>query len=362
MRSKIIYSTECLNHGKHFSILNNVFSGFGKRMKENQVLLFINSVNEFFKVNNDLVFCLESSMHLLKGNSLIAIKNVANQLKRGVLFSKALHSAGIFPDYVVKIIKSGEKNNNLKETIELLKSFLTWNIEQKQGLKSALFYPVFTFLVFIGITFMFSNYIVPSIASVVESINSTSANNYKIFNALIFVIKSFFVIISAFFAFVFALKNRNRVLFEKIVKKIPVLGQFLVYRSVYITSYYISSSMNNNISLLDSLSIAIDSVSGITKNILIKVRENVEKGESLHKSLKRFSDVPEIVVQMIETGEKSFNLSSSMDMLKNMFYSNYKNKMDKLIKVLPMILVSFTALLMISFVMLIFTPLYSLGF
>jgi len=369
MRSKIIYSTN-YEQSKNTLFFQNIFKTVNlfsfleiskRKMKESDVLFLVQSICEFLNVNSDLGFCIESSMHCVKKEFQGALKNVILRLNQGEVFSKALEANNIFPDYAIKIVRAGEKNKNFKETFEMLRDFMQWNIEQKKKIKMAIAYPAFTFFVFVGIIFMFSNYIVPSIFGLLSSLNNNTASNYNAFLAFMFVLKSLVLSVLAFIMFVGVLYFYNIDMLERVVLKTPVFGDFMKYKAVYVTSYYLENSMKNGVSIVESFDIAIDSSSGMIKKTLIRIKEDVIKGVNINDSIKRFEFIPETVSQIIKTGENSGNLANAIGLVKQMFYSKYQVLMDKLINTLPMIMIVATALMMIGFVLLVFMPLYSFG-
>lgn len=228
-------------------------------MKEKDFLFFIQSVCEFLKVNNDLGFCIKSSIHCVKKTFRCDVENIISKLNKGVVFSNALEDSAIFPEYAIKILRAGENSKNFKETFGMLKNFIEWNIEQKSKLKSALAYPIFTFLVFIGVTFLFSNYIAPSIFELLNSLNDESVKSFKFFYIFMACLKTLiiFSLICLFSLWITFYAKRD--LFEKILLSIPFFGNFFKYKAIYMTLYYISTSLKQDVSILNSFDIAIKS-------------------------------------------------------------------------------------------------------
>jgi len=341
------------------------FKGFSlkKKMKESDFLLFVQSISEFLKVNNDLAFCIESSVHCVKNDMKIYVRKMITRLNQGESFSSAMENINfeceIFPKYAIRIIKVGEKNKSFVETFEMLKDFICWNIEQKKKLKTALSYPIFTFFVFVTVLFLFANYVVPSILGLLTMMNPENASNYKIFFSVLLALKIFVFLIAGFGIFVFGSYFYDRNLFEKIVFSIPIFGEFLKCKVFYINSYYLYSSLNNGITILESLNIAIECSEGITKDVLVKVKDDAIKGVKVNESIGSFGFIPKIIQDLIKTGENSGNLANAFFLIKQIFFSKYQLMMDKFINVFPTIVVSFTACMMIGFVFLVFVPLYN---
>ncbi len=361
MKSKIIYSNEYIKKEKTQKLEKVSFfkTFFKKKLSDSDFLIFIQSVCEFLKVSNDLGFCIESSIHCVKKEFKNIVKNIIVKINQGESFSSAIKSAGIFPEYAIRIIKVGEKNRDFCETFSMLKDLISWNIEQKKKLKTALSYPIFTFCIFICILFLFSNYIVPSIEGLVTSVNASSVQSFTIFNYFLILVKgiiatSFVFLITMLVSYVYDYR-----FFEKILYSIPVFGEFFKYKEFYVNSYYIYTSLKNGLDVIESFDVAIDSSVGITKDFLLKLRDETIKGVKMNESLKNFNFIPTIVKNLVKTGEDSGNLQNAFFLIKQIFYSKYQLLMDKFISILPMVFIALTAVMMIGFVMMIFVPLYN---
>lgn len=359
MRSKIIYSSNCINNRSYFAFLKDFSIKKKKKIREADLLLFIQSICEFLKINHDLAFCIESSLHFVRKDMRSCVEDVILRLNKGEKFSSTLTTARIFPNYAINLVKSGERNKSFREMFEMLRDFIQWNIEQKKKMRMALMYPLFTFFVFTGIIFLFSVYIIPSIFGLLETINQGANSNYLFFSWFLFGLKSLIALVFLFLISMFFINIFNKSLFEKILFSSPIFGNFFKYKAIYMTSYYIHSSLNNNISLLESLEIAIDSSNGITKETLLQMKDGITKGVKINESLKKFRFIPLVVRQIIKTGEDSGNLANSFYLIKQMFFAKYRALVDKFINVFPVVLVMFTSIMMIGFVLLVFMPLYN---
>ena len=122
MKERIIYSPSYVKDKNLYNFLNLFSLDFKPKMKERDFLFFIQSVWEFLKMNNDVSFCIESSIHCVKKKFHGDIENIISMLNKGHLLSYALEKVGIFPEYSINILKAGENNKNFKETFLMLKN------------------------------------------------------------------------------------------------------------------------------------------------------------------------------------------------------------------------------------------------
>jgi len=354
MKAKVLYLNSATHRSFNFYKKTHI-----KKMKSVDLLCFLRSVSEFLKINSDIVFCLESSLHSVKKEYKKHIKEVILKINQGESFSSA--SSDIFPQYVVRLIKLGEKNNSFQETFDMLKNLIISKTEQNKKLINSLFYPVFTLGVFSVVLFLFSNYIMPSIFSLITTLNPESTNELYLFDFFIFSIKSLlFVILGSLILFVnlYLFKTKT---FENLILKIPVLGNILKYNAIAMISYYIFSCLKSGLSIIEALNIVIESNSGVLKEILCKVKSDVIKGSSIYSSLKKASQVPDLFVNTLKTGEQTSNITDSFLLLNQIYQQKYNDLVEKVSTMLPVLIIFFVSILMIFFVFLVFMPIYSIG-
>lgn len=357
MKTKIIYNKE---HCKNENLNNFSFFNFEKKLRNNDLLIFIQSICEFLKISKDIVFCIESSVHCLNSQKKLVFLEIIENINQGKTLSKSLSDFNVFPNWAVKLIKSGERNNDLLKSFDMIKDFLSWNIEQQKKLKNALTYPIFTFFAFVGIVFLFSNYIAPSIFELLSNFDESTLGSYNIFCNVLFVLKSIIFIVFSFILFLLFLYKFEKNVFEKILFSIPIFGKLFMYKAIYMNSYYMFNSQEQGSDIIESLEVAIDSNDGLIKDLIIHIKKDVTKGLKINESLKKL-DLPEILVNIVKIGEDSGNLKNGFYLAKETFFNKYQMIIDKIVNFLPIILLFFTAAMMISFILLIFMPIYSLN-
>lgn len=355
MDSNLYYTKEsCFVEPIKFKIKNT------KKISERELLMYFKSVGEFFKVYENLVTCLEFALHNIHRKKDIFI-SVIKKVKKGVLFSTALKESGLVPNTIFNIIKSGEKNDDLVSSFNLIVEFLESKNIQKRKLTNALFYPVFTFGVFFLMTFLFSHYIIPALMELVIELNPCFCNRFFIVQNILLATEILLSLSLLFCTFLYCIYHYNIILFEIICMKIYGLKQIFLYRNLYLSSYYISISLKNNLSINESLDIAIESSGYLFGRLLKHVKHNLIKGQELSVCFSNINLIPRLMIDIIKTGENSNNLTNSFETSKNIFKEKIDMLIDNISIFLPIILISVISLLLISFCFFLLFPLYNLG-
>jgi type II secretory pathway component PulF len=335
---------------------------FDKKVKftHTDSLDFLRSICEFLKGSNDFAYCLESTIACVDQKFAKTLKAALNKIKQGQSISKTLSDYGILPDFLIKIINVAEKNSKVLESFLVSKEMLEWKIKNRQKLISAMVYPIFTFSVFCGVFCFFSFSLVPDMIDLIISINPDyNLDNFflnKIFNILI----NFFYILlgcSVFFSLIYYFAFD---FFVKFLMKVPFLGVFLQNREICCQAFYINQSLKSGVTIVESINIAINSSSSFVGKILSKVRDDIIKGTPVNLAFQSAKYLPENAINIIKSGEKSSNLDQAFQSLYNIYNSKYTTFIDRFFSNLPVVFLITTGLMILLFVVLIFSPIYSI--
>lgn len=360
MRSQIIYRNKAEFFG-FFNAISSFSFSFKRSIKYYEVLLFIKSIADFLSVNNDIIFALESSMHCISKKYRNIIESVIIKIKQGENISCAFASFGFLPVFAINILRVGEKNSSLSETFLTIFNLLQWNYDQKSKLKRALFYPCFTFCVFIFVLFLFSNYVVPSIIDFMDSLNFEGKDRVEFLYSFLFYCNFFIVAIFCFIIAMCIIYFVNYGFFQSILMHFPFIGNFIVVRNLYLFAFAVQSSLKNGVSIIETLNSTLEFSSGAFSEMFSFVKNDLIKGSKLYLAFDKFWFVPNDFKKIIKSGENSGKLLSAFQSITKIYEGKYKGFIESFINVLPVFFVILTSLLMLVFVVLIFIPIYNIS-
>ena len=115
---------------------------------------------------------------------------IADDIQGGSSISKALAKhPDTFTDFYVNMVKAGEESGKLDETFNYLADYLDRSYEVVSKARSALIYPAFVILTFVGVMVLMLTVIIPKIAGMLTD----SGQELPIYTKIVLGFSNFFV-------------------------------------------------------------------------------------------------------------------------------------------------------------------------
>ena len=341
------------------------------RVKYSALLIFTSQLSAMIGANLPLVRILDGlSKESLSRHLLTVIRKVKNDVESGVDFGYAVaQHPKVFDAIYVNMVKAGMATGRLDKTLKQLTEYMEQTAETKGKLKSAFAYPLFM-LVFLSIVFFIMVFkILPNF----EKLFATFGDHglplpTQIMMGFGHFIKNHFhwivlCIALLTIAIVFILKNAaTRFLWDKYKLKVPLFGDLMKKASIgkFLRAFAVLTQ--SEVLILDSLNLVAGA--GYNKYLEFKINQTadmVERGISVAGAFQRTRFFPDIIIQMISSGEETGNLGNLLESAAN-FYDDQVDEaissMVALINPAVTLLVGATiGLMMIA----IFLPIFELG-
>lgn len=299
-----------------------------------------------YNISKNFYLLLNSGLSILESIEFISIEftdkklenifeDIETKIKSGIKLSQALKETEKFPNYYIDYIKVGESNNNLINSFNTLSKYYKEKIRIENKIKSAWIYPIILLVTSFIIISIFINFIIPNFINLYSDFEGDLPKS-TIFllktsdflkSNFIFIIFSF-ILIGVIYYFL-NINDKYKLKIDNIKLHIPMLKEFTKIKIAYETSDIISMSLSANLNITD----AIDKSSELINNLKVKsdyekINQKLISGKSLSDSLKNINYLPENFYKMIYIGEKSGDLLSSINVLKDYYYVQYNNKID----------------------------------
>ncbi len=224
----------------------------------------------------------------------------------------------VFDKVTVSIIKASEEAGTLDEALKDMKINTLKDREFNDRIKGALIYPVFIMVIFLVVMGVILTVVVPRISTVFSrmkvNIPLPTQIMFKISGALFaypYQIIAGAAIIIAGFIYLF---KRYKIFFIRALISLPLIS-FLA-RQIDLTRFSrnLYLLLNSGIPITTALELSQETV--IKKEIydaLVHARQNVTAGKKFSEGLKDHKKIiPLIMIKIIEAGERSGTLSTSM--------------------------------------------------
>ncbi len=314
-----------------------------------------------------IIETVDSLLEDSKGNQKKLLESLKASLMEGKKISQSFSQfPNIFDNITINLVEAAEEAGTLDTTFDDLKTNIKNEKEFNDKFKSALTYPGFILVVFVGVLLLILTVVIPKISTVFSRLNVELPITTK---TLIFlsdlIVKNTIIVVAVFalviFGTVFLFKKEKRMilsfffsipLISDLVKKID-LTRFT--RSMYLL---LSAGITINVALKLSQEVVIKKE---ILNALIKTREAILAGKKLSDGLKESKNiVPSIMIKIIEAGEKSGSLDKSMEDISEYFNYEVENSLRTILSLIEPIMLVVVGVMVGGMMLAIIAPIYGL--
>lgn len=270
------------------------------------------------------------------------INGMIVNIQNGMMFSDAVKiNAHIFPMTFIILLQIGEKVGNIKfalhEATEYFKNMEKLSNEVKKTLR----YPKILFIVLIGAMIVMKFTVIDNVVNFMSSLDieipfttQIIVNIFQSPEKIIFGIVLFFIL--KIIISMYTRKNdKLKVKIDKIILCMPYVGDFIKTKFLFNFNFDMYILLKNSVNLIDSIKICNDIPSNFyIKYILKDIESRIINGSNFCKSMENHSIFPTIMIKIVGIGETSGMLSESFQELSDLYYENFVQKQDLIIKLI----------------------------
>lgn len=310
---------------------------------------------------------IDSLLDDAKGNT----KKLLQTLREDMIQGRQIHESfsrfpQVFDPVTVNILKASEQAGTLDTTLKDLKKNLQKEIEFNDKVKSAMMYPALIMVVFVGVLLMILVVVVPKISTVFLRLRVPLPLPTKI---LIFlsdqVLKNtipLIIAIAAITAILFFVYKTNKRFILNILFSFPVVSQLIKEIDLTRFSRSLYLLLSSGIPIASALELTQDVVmKNNLKRVILDSKNAVLSGTRLSEGLKGAKGVvPTIMIKIIESGEKTGSLDSSMLEISEYLDYQVTNSLRTLTALLEPIMLVFVGVMIGGMMLAIIAPIYGL--
>jgi len=297
------------------------------------------------------------------------LKLIIEDVEKGYDFAKSLKKhPDAFDTIYVNMVNAGMQSGKLDIILKQLSIYLTKAAQTANKIRSALSYPKFmlismTFimgLMLVKVIPMFekmfsnSNKELPQLTQIVVSMSEILREN--LFLIIIFIVGSFIL-----FKIYSKTKNGTR-LIDNLKINIYFLGTLNKKSAIskFIRTFGVLTQ--SDITILRAIKLSKSSASNvIIEEKLEEVIVMIEKGYGISESFKNVEIFPDIIIQMISSGEESGQLGDLLISSADYYDDQIDNELKSVIGLINPVITVFMGLFIASLMMAIFMPIFQMG-
>jgi len=297
------------------------------------------------------------------------LAQVADDVERGDTFSDALRKhPRVFNRLYTSLVESGEESGKLDTILDQLANYLETMADIRMRVKSALRYPIFVFS-FIGFIFLaFILLVIPKFASIYESFNAAlplptkmvlSFSNLVRQNLLvtILVIAIFLLIIR-----LLARTERGAFVMDNFKLHLPIVGRIMERTIVSRLARTLGVLSQSGMPIVRALNIVRRAADNkVFETGVLDAKRRVEQGQPLAEALQGTQVFPNLVLQLVSTGEQSGTLDVMFTRVAEFYEKQVKASVDGLVSLIEPIAVVTMGVAVGGIILVMYLPIFRLG-
>ena len=275
---------------------------------------------------------------------------------------------GVFSPFYIAMVYVGETTGRLEEIFLRMFNQLEFQDAMRNQVKSALRYPIFVVAAMAIAIVIINLFVIPEFAKVYKGFNAELPAITKLligFSNLM--IATWPILLAGLIAAVFAFGSytrtkHGRYAWDRFKLGIPIAGKIVLKATLARFSRSFSLSMRSGVPVVQGLSLVAQTVdNSFVAEKVEKMREGVERGESVLRTAQHAEIFTPVVMQMIMVGEESGALDDMMEEIAEMYQREVEYELKTLGSQIEPILIVCLGILVLILALGVFLPIWDLG-
>ncbi|MCD7097505.1 type II secretion system F family protein [Stenotrophomonas sp. MMGLT7] len=348
-----------------------LFGSAGSKVTPKDIAFFSRQMATMMKSGVPIVGALEI---IASGHKNPRMKKMVNQVRADIEGGSSLYEAISqhpvqFDELYRNLVKAGEGAGVLETVLETIASYKE-NIEALKGkIRKALFYPAMVIAVALIVSSILLIYVVPQFEDVFKGFGAElPAFTQMIVAASRFMVSWWWlmllVVAGSLFGFVFAYKRSPRMqhAMDRLILKVPVLGQIMHNSSIARFSRTLAVTFKAGVPLVEALGIVAGATGNkIYEESVLRMRDDVSVGYPVNMAMKQVNLFPHMVIQMTAIGEEAGALDGMLFKVAEYYELEVNNAVDALSSLLEPLIMIFIGVVVGGMVIGMYLPIFKLA-
>lgn len=274
----------------------------------------------------------------------------------------------VFTPFYLAMVRVGEMTGRLEEVFLRLFDHLEFERFMREQVKSALRYPSFVVLAMLVAMFVINIWVIPAFAKVFQGFGAELPLMTRLLIGLSnFVVAWWPTLIGGFGAAVIGFRSwigtrGGKYLWDKFKLRLPIAGKIVQKATLARFARSFALASRSGVPVIQALTTVAQTVDNdyIAQKVE-KMRDSVERGESVLRAAIATGAFTPVVLQMIAVGEESGSLDEMMEEISGMYQSEVEYELKTLSQQIEPILIILLGAMVLVLALGIFLPLWDLG-
>jgi MSHA biogenesis protein MshG len=343
---------------------------FKQKVEQMDVLLFSRQMHTLLRSGVPIMRALAG---LQESSTNVAMREVLQDVRdsldsgRELSLSLARHPK-VFSPFYLSMIRVGEMTGRLEEVFIRMFDHLAFERFMKDQVKSALRYPSFVIAAMAIAMVVVNIFVIPAFAKVFKGFGAELPLMTRMLIGFSdFMVNWWHVLVLGIVAAVLAFNawrktDRGRYLWDRFKLNIPIAGKIVRKATLARFAASFSLASRSGVPIIQALTNVADTVdNAYIADKVEKMRDGVERGESILRTSIAAGVFTPVVLQMIAVGEESGALDDMMKEVADMYQGEVEYELKTLAQQIEPILIVSLGIMVLILALGIFLPLWDLG-
>ena len=285
-------------------------------VRQIDVELSLQQLSMMIRGGMPLLSALVTMVEQAPRNSIATVwRKVIDSIQSGERLSSSLEHHKCFPDFVVQLVRVGERTGELAPVLQRSVDTIRSRRQSLQEVGAALIYPVMVIVVALGVTVYMIAYLIPRLEVYLQNLGKDMPPmTQRLIDASVW-LRQYYpaLIIVACGLFVFALvayrSGESRMWIDRMLFRIPLFGRLLKLCETSAFARSLSVMLGSGITLVDGL-LTVEKLllNRYSAQSVSLAREKIIRGQSFSDSLGETNAFSPMLRKMVAIGQQSGDL------------------------------------------------------
>ena len=343
--------------------------GRKERVKHDDLLMFSRQIYTLLKSGIPLTRALAGLQESASPAMGQVIRQTRESLESGNEMSTSLaRQTGVFSGFYVSMVRVGEMTGRLDEVFLRLFHHLEFEKLMRDQVKSALRYPSFVVAVMMVAIAVVNIFVIPAFQKVFDGFGAELPFMTQIlvgFSKFTLVAWPYILVgtVGAVFGFkCWTATEHGHYLWDRSKLKFPVAGKIIRKATLARFSRSFALALKSGVPVVQAMMVVANTVENtFFAKAIEKMRDGVERGDSVMRMAAASGIFTPVVLQMIAVGEESGTLDEMLGEVADFYQQDVEYELKSLSAQIEPILIIFLGVLVLILALGVFLPIWDLG-
>lgn len=343
--------------------------GRGAKVLQEDLLMFSRQLHSLLKAGIPITRALASLQESAGSAMAAVIRNTRESLESGNALSMSMaRQHGVFSAFYIAMVRVGELTGRLDEVFMRLFHHLAFEKLMRDQVRTALRYPSFVVAVMAVAIAVINLFVIPTFQKVFDGFGAELPLMTQILVGFSrFTVSSWPWLLAGAAAAIFGFRawtrtEEGRYLWDRTKLGLPIAGKIARKATLARFARSFALALKSGVPVVQAMVVVASTVeNAYIGRAIEKMREGVERGDSVLRTAAASRVFTPVVLQMIAVGEESGSLDEMLAEVADFYQQDVEYELKTLSAQIEPILIVFLGVLVLILALGVFLPIWDLG-